>query len=292
MRSCGELVSRAHARNERRSPRPVARLWPRRWTSYRRAAMTTAVGYVRVSTLDQAREGFSISAQRRRIASYCDAQGWSLDGLYADEGVTGATIERPEFQRMLDHVLASGVDRIVFVKLDRLGRCAWRVGELRERLEASGVGLVSITEALDTSTPAGRLFWSMLAAFAEFERDMLRERVAAGFDEKASRGTGWIRGRTPFGYRAKPDGLVIDAAEATVVRFIFRLASQGLDNGTIARELVRRQLRRPAGVDWTSQSVRRVVRRSIYRGDYRSGGHAVRVDAIVSRRAWRRANAR
>jgi site-specific DNA recombinase len=252
--------------------------------------MTRAVGYIRVSTQDQAREGFSLSAQRHRIEAYCKAQGWELVEIYADEGVTGSTIDRPEFQRMFDEVLSDGVEKIIFVKLDRLGRCAYQLGAVRDRLEKRGVGLVSITEQYDTSTSIGRFFWTLLAAFAELERDVIRERCAAGREEKARQGRGWIVGRVPFGYEIDEYGAIVptpDQVEA--VRFIFRWASHGRDSEWIARQMNRRGYPSPAGVGWNSQTVRRIRHRTIYRGEYEFKGHRIEVPHIVSRRLWRKA---
>jgi site-specific DNA recombinase len=246
-----------------------------------------AVGYVRVSTQDQVKEGFSLAAQRRRIESYCKAAGWALGNVFADEGVTGTSIDRPAFTQMLNGVLAGGVDRIVFVKLDRLGRCAWRLGELQERLEVGGVGLVSISEQFDTTTSLGRCFWLILAAFAQLERDLICERAAAGLNEKARQGRGWITGRPPYGYRVRRGELVAEAQERLVVRFIFRKAGNGMMRTKIARLLNEDRLPSPGGKAWHDQAVRRILRNPVYRGRYTSlGTHTVRTIGLVSRSQW------
>lgn len=253
--------------------------------------MTRAVGYVRVSTQDQAREGHSLAAQRRRIAAYCEAQGWDLVETYADEGVSGTTIDRPGFTAMLDRALSDeGVDRIVFLKLDRLGRCAWRMGEVRERIERRGVGLVSITEQFDTSTSMGRFFWTLLAAFAEFERDMIRDRASLGLDEKARRGHGWVTGRPPFGYRAGAGDLLPHLAEADVVRLIFAAAASGEPPASIARRLSTPGVPGPGTSGWTRAAVRRVIRNPVYAGRYLSlGEHACETTALVEPDTWQAA---
>jgi site-specific DNA recombinase len=253
-----------------------------------------AVGYVRVSTQDQALEGFSLRAQQRRIAAYCAAQGWDLVEVFADEGVSGGTTDRPAFLGMLGRVMDERIDKVVFLKLDRLGRCAWRMGEVRDRLEARGVGLVSITEQLDTSTSVGRLFWSLLAAFAEFERDVIRERAATGLEEKArslqaAEAQGWVSGRPPYGYRSFGKALAPDPDESVVVKFIFRLAEKGAKNSTIARRLAEEGVPSPGGRVWTRQAVRRIRRNPVYAGRYLSlGEHPVAVEAIVEPAQWRR----
>lgn len=146
-----------------------------------------AVGYVRVSTLDQAREGRSLDAQRTRIEAYCVARGWDLVAVYADEGVS-ATKDRPEFERMRDEVLADGVSHIVALKLDRLGRRAKDLLDLYDAMERKGVALVCIEDSIDTATPAGRLMRTVLAAVAEFERDTISERTKIGLEEARRQG--------------------------------------------------------------------------------------------------------
>lgn len=257
--------------------------------AYRFDVSARAVGYIRVSTVEQAREGFSIPAQRRRIEAYCEAQGWQLVEVFADEGLSGASIDRPEFTRMLDAVLGDGVTKVVFVKLDRLGRCAWQLGQVREQLEARGVGVVSITEQFDTSTSIGRFFWTMLAAFAEFERDLIRERTAAGREEKARRGVGWVSGRVPYGYALLDGELVPDPETGEVVERIFRMAARGASNARIVSALNREGVASPGGEQWDAQAVRRILRRPIYGGSYEYRGHRVESPEIVSRRVWRRA---
>lgn len=146
-----------------------------------------AVGYVRVSTDDQVREGWSLDAQRHRIAGYCQAHSWDLVEVYADEGVSAAK-ERPEFDRMVAEVLADGVSHVVALKLDRLGRSAKGILDLYDKLERKGVGLVCIQDGIDTSTPTGRLLRTILAAVAEFERDVISERTKIGMAEAKRRG--------------------------------------------------------------------------------------------------------
>ncbi len=252
--------------------------------------MTTAVGYARVSTNEQAKDGFSLEAQRRRIAAYCDAQNWSLLRIYADEGISGSSGERPAFRDMLSDALTTRiVDRIVFLKLDRLGRKALTLLEVRERLEAQNVGIVSITEQFDTSTSIGRFFWTMLAAFAELERDLIRERTASGRQEKARKGEGWISGRPPFGYRCTSGALVPDELIAPTIRTIFSYAAKGRTTDYIAANLNAEGPPSPGGRTWTAQAVRRIIRNPTYRGRYEYAGRTVQAPQLVAPRLWSKA---
>jgi DNA invertase Pin-like site-specific DNA recombinase len=256
-------------------------------------SMTTAIGYVRVSTNEQAREGFSLDAQRRRIESYCEAQSWQLLRIYADEGISGSAADRPAFRDLLSDAVTTGlVDKIVFLKLDRLGRKALTLLDARERLEARNVGIVSITEHFDTSTSIGRFFWTMLAAFAELERDLIRERTSSGRQEKARRGQGWVSGRPPFGYRCEGGELIVEPAAAETVRLIFHTASTGESADAIARGLTAAGIASPGGSVWEPLAVRRILRNPVYRGEYSYAGHKVSAPPIVSPRVWRRAQGR
>jgi DNA invertase Pin-like site-specific DNA recombinase len=161
-----------------------------------------AVGYVRVSTADQADHGFSLEAQRQRIAAYCAARGWELVEVYADEGVS-ALKDRPEFERMVADVLADGVSHIVTLKLDRLGRSAAQLLNLYERMEKKGVSLVTIEDGIDTSTPVGRLLRTVLAAIAEFERDVISQRTKIGMAEAKAQGRVMSKGQVGADVRAR-----------------------------------------------------------------------------------------
>lgn len=141
-----------------------------------------AVGYVRVSTAEQATTGWSLDAQRRRVEAYCEAKGWPVAAIYADEGVS-AVKHRPAWEQLLTDVLADGVTHVVGLKLDRFGRSAKQLLDMYEAFEAKGVALVCIEDNIDTSTPVGRLMRTVLAAVAEFERDLISERTKNGLAE-------------------------------------------------------------------------------------------------------------
>lgn len=146
-----------------------------------------AVGYVRVSSADQAENGWSLGAQRERVAAYCAARGWELVDVYGDEGVS-ALKTRPQFDKMVKDVLADGVSHIVCLKLDRLGRRAVDLLRLYDQMERKGVALVAIEDSIDTSTPVGRLLRTVLAAIAEFERDTISERTKIGLEAARAAG--------------------------------------------------------------------------------------------------------
>lgn len=196
--------------------------------------MPKAVAYVRVSTTEQAREGWSLAVQRKRVRAYCEARGWRLSRVYADEGVSSAA-RRPAFELMVTDVLADGVDVIVAMKLDRLGRSAAGLLSLYERLEKKGVRIVTIEDGIDTSTANGRLMRTILAALAEWERDVIRDRTRNGV--RAAMEDGRRVGQPPFGYAVRDGRLVERPDEQQVLRRIRSRRAAGAPLATIAQEL-------------------------------------------------------
>ena len=199
-----------------------------------RTKMPKAVAYVRVSTAEQAREGWSLTVQRKRVRAYCDARGWRLAKVYADEGVSSAT-RRPAFEQMVAAVLTDGVDAIVAMKLDRLGRSAAGLLSLYERLERKGVRIVTIEDGIDTSTANGRLMRTILAALAEWERDVIRDRTRTGV--RAAMDDGRRVGQPPFGCAVRDGRLVEHTDEQRILRQIRSRHSAGASLAAIAREL-------------------------------------------------------
>jgi len=129
------------------------------------------IGYARVSTQGQAREGYSLGVQVERLEQYGCEKVFS-------EAYSGKNRERPQLKALME-VLREG-DSVVVVKLDRLGRSLSDLLDLLKEFEERGVSLVSLSDAIDTSTPTGRLLFSVMGAIAEFERELILERTAVG----------------------------------------------------------------------------------------------------------------
>ncbi len=157
-----------------------------------------AVGYIRVSTEEQAREGVSLATQETRVRAFCEAKGWELLRVYRDPGASGKSLQRPGIQALLSDLKGNGADVIVIVKLDRLTRSVRDLGSLIHDL-FRGVALASVDESLDSSTASGRMVMNLLGTVAEWEREVVGERTKAALDHKATKGE-W-RGRVPFGFR-------------------------------------------------------------------------------------------
>ena len=168
--------------------------------------VTRAAIYLRVSTADQTTEN-----QAREVRAYVQARGWAAVE-YVDEGVSGAKERRPALDRLVNDARRRRFDVVVCWRLDRLGRNLRHLVTLLDELAILGIGFVSLGEAIDTGTPAGRLQLHILAALAEFERGRIAERVRAGLARVRAQGRRLGRPRaTPLPQNA-PGGITVRAA--------------------------------------------------------------------------------
>jgi DNA invertase Pin-like site-specific DNA recombinase len=148
---------------------------------------STRVGlYARVSTLDR---GQDTEVQLHELRSYAQARGWTIASEYVDKGQSGAKDRRPELDRMLGDARKRKIDLILCQRLDRLGRSLKHLILTLDELQALGVGFISYSENLDLTTSTGRLMFQLLGAFAEFERNLIRERVVSGLRNARAKGT-------------------------------------------------------------------------------------------------------
>ena len=145
------------------------------------------LGYARVSTNGQ-EDNTSIDIQSRSIRAYCESQQWDLVGLYSDVA-TGSNFNRPEFKKLKQELLNNGFDGIVVYKLDRLSRSIVDGYGFIQELEKNGKFFISVTESqINTATPEGRLFLSMIFSFAEYERSIITKRMVEGRQARAKEG--------------------------------------------------------------------------------------------------------
>lgn len=159
-------------------------------------------GYIRVSTEDQALNGYGLDAQEASVRAYCRAMGWELAGIVRDEGFSGAKLDRPGITHLRTLAQNGQLGKIVVYKLDRLSRRLLDILTVVEaEFEPKGVSVVSVQEQFDTSTPTGRMFFQLMGSFAEFEREVIRERLMRGRAQKRAC-HGYAGGAAPLGLRA------------------------------------------------------------------------------------------
>jgi DNA invertase Pin-like site-specific DNA recombinase len=146
--------------------------------------MRTAL-YARVSTSDK---GQDPEMQLRELREHCQRRGWEIVGEYVDVGVSGSKDSRPELNRLMADTKRRKLDAVLVWKLDRFGRSLKHLVNSLAEFESLGVAFISLKESLDLTTPAGRLMFGIISAMAEFERDLIRERVKAGIANRRAKG--------------------------------------------------------------------------------------------------------
>jgi len=267
--------------------------------SKRQLAMPTSAAkklrcavYTRKSTeegLD--REFNTLDAQRDACMAYVASQraeGWLLvPDHYDDGGFSGATLERPALRRLLADIERGLVDVIVVYKIDRLSRSLMDFSKLVEVMEAHGVTFVSVTQSFNTTTSMGRLTLNILLSFAQFEREVIGERIRDKFAASRARGM-WMGGKVPLGYDVCDRKLVVNEAEATVVRRVFE-GFADLQSGTELAKVLQRENRTSKtgrllnkGDVYKLLNNRTYVGEAAHKGQVYPGQHT----AIISRALW------
>lgn len=223
--------------------------------------------YIRVSTDHQVGRGASLGDQEERLRAFAEAKGWAVHDVYRDEGISAKDTDRPEFQRMRRDIEHGEIDAVLISKLDRAFRHTKDFLEQTEFFDEHGVKFVCLDADIDTTSAAGRLFSTMRAAFAEFERETTRERVTEVMLSRASKGK-WNGGPVPFGFSRNGKDIEVNSEEAVTVVEIYELmlekgsfrgVTQALNSiGSLTRQ----------GSLWSVESVKRILKNPIYYGAY------------------------
>ena len=247
--------------------------------------------YPRVSSQEQANEGYSIGEQIERLTKYCEAMQWEVYKIYTDPGYSGGNTERPGLQEMLKDVRAGKVDKVVVYKLDRLSRSQKDTMLLIEdEFLAHGVDFVSMSENFDTATPFGRAMIGILAVFAQLERENIKERTMIGKEARAKEGK-WGGGSSePIGYDydVANDLLTINEYEKMQVLEAVDLFLKGVPLRTICRIFKAKGYlyrgRSKKLHDWDPQRLKYVFANKVYlgyisyRGEWYKGDHEPIID--------------
>lgn len=223
--------------------------------------------YIRVSTDEQAKEGFSIEAQRQRLISYVQSQGWEIYDFYIDEGQSAKDMNRPELQRMIQDVTHKNMDVVLVFRLDRLTRSVLDLYQLLEQFEKYKVAFKSATEVYDTTSAIGRLFLTLVAALAQWERENLAERVRFGMEEMVRQGKR-PGGNVNYGYKSVSGKIFPVESEATVIREIFDRYEINQGIRSIQRWLEEEKIPAPKK-KWSTTTINYILRNPIYIGKIR-----------------------
>lgn len=199
--------------------------------------MKRAVGYVRVSTDQQAQSGLSLDAQRAKVAVMAQVDDYVLTEIIVDAGVSAKNLARPGWKRIENMIANKAIDAVLVTKLDRVTRSLVDLNLLVQRCVKKGVALVSNAEKVDTASASGKLILNLLGAISEWERDVIAERTSAALQQLKAQGkrTG---GRAPFGMRYTADGLCVeDEQEQALIGRVKAMRADGLSWGKVAAEL-------------------------------------------------------
>ena len=240
------------ARSNGRGAAPAASLTSPRdaWDARDDESRPLVVGYVRVSTEDQATNGISLDEQRHRIRAYADAHGLEVVAIESDNGVSGKTVQsRPGLLRALETLSDAEASGLVVCKLDRLSRTTTDLLGLVDRANRDGWQLHSIQEHLDTRSSHGRFVVGILSLLAQMEREQTAERTRQALAELRRRGKR-ISGKAPFGYRFEGGDVVEDATEQKIRRRILELRADGLGARRIAHALNDARIKNPRTRRW------------------------------------------
>lgn len=231
-----------------------------------------AVIYARVSTEEQASEGYSIEAQKHLLRDYAKQRNIEIVGEYIDEGRSGKSIDgRPEMQRLLKNAQEKNFNVVLTYKLDRLARKTKDSLEIGETLERFDVQLMSYSENIDTSTPGGKMFYTVLSSVAEMERSTNIDRVKMGMNQRAKQGK-W-NGGIVLGYDVVDKELIINEEETSIVQEIFNLASKGHGYKKIAYDLNKRGYKTKKKKEFSVNSIKGILDNPLYIGKIRFNQH-------------------
>jgi DNA invertase Pin-like site-specific DNA recombinase len=185
-----------------------------------------AIGYIRVSTADQADHGVSLDAQRGKLEAWAALNGYELASVHVDAGISGARADnRPALQEAVSEACKHKAALVVY-SLSRLARSTRDALEIADRLDKAGADLVSLSEKLDTTSATGKLTFRLFSILAEFERDQIVERTRMAMEYKRSKGE-YLGGAAPYGKRLVDGQLVTDDYEQGVIREARRMYVPG-----------------------------------------------------------------
>jgi len=222
--------------------------------------MKQAIGYIRVSTEQQANEGVSLEAQKAKIAAWCVTNGYELVNVFVDAGISGKSmVKRPGLQDAMKS-LKKGMALVAY-SLSRLARSTKDALSIGETVAKRKADMVSLSEQIDTTTAAGKMMFQMLAVLAEFERNLVAERTTNALQHKKATNQKYTN-ITPYGFEAIEGRLVEVQAEAAVVAEIQTARANGNTLQSIADSLNGRGIPTKTGKAWQPATIHLLMKRT------------------------------
>lgn len=229
--------------------------------------------YIRVSTEEQAKHGFSIAAQKEKLESFSNIKDWHIFKVYIDEGISGKNLERPQIKALLKDIKDQKINNVLVFKIDRLTRSTKDLIDLVEYFQKYNCDFNSLTEAIDTSSPTGRMFIKIIGLFAEFERETIVERIKIGLERKVKEGYSLCSSTSSLGYVRRKGNKVqeIDEAEAKVVKKIFSMCKADKTIKEIKNYLEENNIKTKKNKKWTNKNIINILTNPNYIGQVRYG---------------------
>lgn len=222
--------------------------------------------YVRVSTTNQAEEGYSIEEQKDKLTSYCNIKDWSVYNIYTDGGFSGSNTERPALEQLIKDAKRKMFDTVLVYKLDRLSRSQKDTLYLIEDIFiANDIAFLSLQENFDTSTPFGKAMIGLLSVFAQLEREQIKERMQLGKLGRAKSGKSMMWAKTSYGYdyHKETGALTINPVQSLAIKFIFEQYLSGRSITKLRDDLNEKY---PKDIEWNYRAVRLILANPVYCG--------------------------
>jgi len=220
--------------------------------------------YTRVSTEEQAKEGFSLDAQLDKLRSYCKARDWIVAGEYVDDGYSGRKTKRPAYMKMLEEI--DKWDALLVIKMDRIHRNQKNFMFMMEHLNKNKKEFVSMSESFDTSTAIGRFVMNIIQGIAQLESEQIGERVYIGMEQKAKINGGVLGFNIPYGYDYMDGKLNINQNEALVIKNIYSWYLDYKSMGEIVTMLNDAKVPTKNQGLWAKKMVSTILKNPIYCG--------------------------
>ena len=245
--------------------------------------------YIRVSTEDQAREGFSLPEQEKRLRAMCEYKGYEIYKLYKDAGISAKDMNRPAFEELLQDIREKKCNTIVVLKLDRLTRSVYDMEFIMKFLEENDAYLDCANEEINTTNSSGKMVARLLTTVSQNEIERTSERTKVGLAGAIKEGH--IPGKNPLGYKRDGKKLVIDPLTKDIVKRIYDLYFEGKSYSNIATIFNQEEVL--GKTNWRDTGILRIISNEIYKGDFVSGKifnkpvyYENVVEPIISKELW------